>query len=271
MRRSVRVTSHSRKWLACWSGALAVAIFGAARSGAFPTYSTGTNDRCRACHGDFRAANYISLSDGENWGSLHNLHRQVMLNNDCEVCHTAPGEVPVYTNFSGGGIGFDAIGCVGCHGRAEDVGKDTLYGAGLRQHHTRAGVELCMGCHIDADPAEFTPVPEDVAPPYYFLPDPAHPNKPTMPCNLDAEENYAGDAEGLDNDGNDVYDGLDPACGTVEGDANGDGCVSFADIVVILNQWGQTGEGLSGDVNGDGTVSFPDLVVVLGNWGFGCG
>ena len=35
---------------------------------------------------------------------------------------------------------------------------------------------------------------------------------PTVPCNADGSENFAGAAIGLDNDGNDLYDGDDTAC-----------------------------------------------------------
>jgi hypothetical protein len=72
-----------------------------------------------------------------------------------------------------------------------------------------AGVTTCLGCHADADPAAFTPVDEDVPPPYYSNSDPSHPSIPGDPCNLDADgfpEDYAASALGLDNDGDDLYD-----------------------------------------------------------------
>jgi hypothetical protein len=52
----------------------------------------------------------------------------------------------------------------------------------------------------------YTPVGEDVPPPYYFTPDPNHSTKPTDPCSPNGEEDYAGDVEGLDNDGDNAYD-----------------------------------------------------------------
>jgi len=114
--------------------------------------------------------------------------------------------------MSNGGSGLTKVGCVGCHGRAEDNNGIGTIGAGLRQHHYKAGETVCLECHDDADPANFTPVAENVPPPYYFTPDAAHPNKPTDSCNQSGKENFAGSARGLDNDGNGLYDGNDPAC-----------------------------------------------------------
>lgn len=176
------------------------------------TFLSPTWEFCAQCHGDFRATNYISLSDGQNWGNLHNLHRFDMLDGDCSTCHTSPNRTPVFLSSSDGGTGLDPISCVGCHGRNEDMGPDSNRGAGLRQHHWNTGTTLCASCHDDADPANYTPVGENVLPSYYFLPDPDHPNKPTDPCNTQGEENYAGDLEGLDNDGDDLYDDNDPDC-----------------------------------------------------------
>ncbi len=173
---------------------------------------------CEPCHGEFWATPYISLTDGAPFpGGLHGLHRLTMLNYDCNTCHSGGGRSPVYLNSSAGGTGFPPIGCIGCHGRAEDradpgpppVGD----GAGLRQHHYNAGIVECAGCHTDADPLAYTPVGENVAPPYYFTPDPNHPGKPTDPCNFAGDEDVNGGSLGLDNDGDLAYDGDDPDCG----------------------------------------------------------
>jgi hypothetical protein len=104
---------------------------------------------------------------------------------------------------------------MGCHGRAEDAGNDDIsggFGAGLRQHHYEAGITFCASCHLDADPAKYTPVGENTPPPYYFKPDEDHPNKPSDPCNPSGSENFAGSTEGIDNDGDSLYDGNDPDC-----------------------------------------------------------
>jgi thiosulfate dehydrogenase len=69
-----------------------------------------------------------------------------------------------------------------------------------------------MVCHEDADPANYTPVGESVQPPYYFTPDDVFLLKPTDSCSSFGEEDYAGIWEGLDNDGDGIYDVLDPDC-----------------------------------------------------------
>ena len=54
------------------------------------------------------------------------------------------------------------------------------------------------------------------------------------------------------------------------GDANGDGVVNFADLNLVLGEFGSTGQGLAGDVNDDGVVNFADLNLVLGAFGSSC-
>jgi len=189
---------------------------------AFERYSQNDNATlCRECHGDFRSNNYISLTDGMNWGNLHNLHRSVLVSGDCEACHLSSDEFPVILDRSAGGTGLDPISCMGCHGRAEDnvEGNPEVadgrsgYGAGLRQHHFTTGVTECTECHLDADPSSYDTVGEEVLPPYFANPGSEHPNIPTDPCNTEGSENVAGLPEGLDNDGDDVYDDSDTDCG----------------------------------------------------------
>ncbi len=181
------------------------------------TGDDGTN--CAACHGDFRSNIYISNTDGMLWGNLHNIHRQDMLGGDCDTCHSSGGRVPTFMASSAGGDGLATISCVGCHGRAEDdtpanpdFGSFGGYGAGLRQQHHVNGVAICANCHQDADPANYTPVGEEVLPPYYANPGTGHPDMPTASCNDDASEDFAGATEGLDNDGDAVYDVADADC-----------------------------------------------------------
>lgn len=186
---------------------------------AYDQYSQNRDaTNCRACHGDFPAGSYISPGPEGDWGvNLHNLHRNTMLGGDCQTCHTAPSRFPVILNSSDGGSGLATIGCVGCHGRAEDnvaanpdVPGKTGYGAGLRQHHTWAGELVCMGCHQDADPANYTPASETIQPPYYGSP--FHTAMPTDACNPAGGEDFAGNADGLDNDGNGQWDFSDVNC-----------------------------------------------------------
>jgi hypothetical protein len=145
-----------------------------------------------------------------------------MLDKDCDTCHSSgPGKFPVLIGNSAGGIGLDPIGCSGCHGRAEDgidPGNSSVgFGAGLRQHHWRADVTGCITCHLDANPVNYTPVDEDVLPPYYDFDgtDTDHPLIPGDPCNLeedDRPEDYAASTLGLDNDGDDLYDEAEIVC-----------------------------------------------------------
>jgi hypothetical protein len=132
----------------------------------------------------------------------------------CAPCHMEDSRFPVRLNESSSDY-LDPIGCMGCHGRyedANDVDFSEGLGAGLRQHHTNAGVTSCAQCHADADPVNYVPVGENVRPPYYFTPDEIFMDKPTDPCSPSGEENFAGIWEGLDNDGDGVYDVLDLDC-----------------------------------------------------------
>jgi hypothetical protein len=244
------VTMRIKSVLASCVIALVIVALWAPISEAYPTYSQGkvinpageeeTWGYCKTCHGDFRDPDYVSLSDGQPWAEvyteveetepvlelgLHDIHRHIMVDkigrSRCSVCHKESGApdrfYPTRLSWSGGGEGLDPIGCVGCHGRAEDDEAQGSplsggYAAGLRQHHTGAGVKACMTCHADANPANYIPVGENVLPPYYFQPDEVFPNKPTDPCNPHGEEDYAGGREGLDNDGDGLYDKRDPDC-----------------------------------------------------------
>jgi hypothetical protein len=214
--------------------ALSCLLIGAPNTTAYQEYVDRGLGGCDNCHGAFTDnQSYISLKDDVDWGAdLMGVHN-IMVSDDCAVCHLVStpknGDDISYTNNSLGGSGWDAIGCIGCHGRAEDRGdaQDCVDpgnpnlpcgdGVGLRQYHFAASPgfagPICLSCHADTNPANFTPVGEDVKPPYYALdPDPAHPNKPTDTCNVNGEENYAGTAIGLDNDGDNVFDTADPDC-----------------------------------------------------------
>lgn len=196
----------------------ALVLLLASSSGAYEQYSeNGDNTNCAGCHGDFRSNGYTSPVDGQFWGNLHNIHRQTMLSGDCDACHISSGRFPVPMDSSAGGSGLQPLGCMGCHGRDEDnvAGNPSFpngLGAGLRQHHTNAGEDDCMGCHDDADPLNYTPVGEQVLPSYYANPGTGHDNMPTGSCNDDGSENFAGATIALDNDGDGIYDTADPGC-----------------------------------------------------------
>ena len=201
---------------------IAILMIGASGAQAYSTYSTdGETGNCLTCHGDFRDSPYTSLSpDGGSWADgLHDTHRNDMLGGDCSTCHASSGGFfPVTLDSSGGGDGLAPISCVGCHGRDQDGDNGDFsggLGAGLRQHHTEAGISGCTNCHTDAVPANYTPVAEGVLPNYYAFPGTDHPNIPSNPCNpADAafEENFAGTTLGLDNDGDGIYDMADIDC-----------------------------------------------------------
>lgn len=61
--------------------------------------------------------------------------------------------------------------------------------------------------------------------------------------------------------------GLFVARASLQGDATGDSVVNFADLNIVLSQFGQTGAGLQGDANNDGVVNFADLNIILSEFG----
>ena len=233
---------------------------------AFEQYSVnGSSGNCADCHGGFRSSPYFSLADGISWGDdMHDVHRNNMLARDCNTCHSGSGFSPVFLNFSAGGTGLDQLSCSGCHARAEPAAGGQVTGAGLRQHHFNNGVTVCTDCHSDSDPMLFTTAGEDVMPPYYFTPDGAHPDKPTDSCNPNGEEDYAGSAIGLDNDGDNVYDGMDSDCqaGPIPGDLNGDQVVDMSDFTVLIATFGScdgnAAYNADADFDLDGCITFVD-------------
>ncbi|MCS6918986.1 MAG: hypothetical protein NZM28_04380 [Fimbriimonadales bacterium] len=59
------------------------------------------------------------------------------------------------------------------------------------------------------------------------------------------------------------------ACIITNGDADGNGCVDDADLLLVLFNFGATGFNLA-DVNCDAIVDDADLLIVLFNFGSGC-
>jgi cysteine-rich repeat protein len=208
--------------LACIVALVALATW-APNADAYSQYSVNKDaTNCRACHGDFNAGTYFSFKDGAAWGTDLMSGHIAMLDGDCDACHSPGPKFPVLLGSSSGGTGFPPISCVGCHGREEDAGNDSVSpgrGAGLRQHHRNSGASTCA-CHFDGNPANYTPVGENVLPPYYFTPDANHLSKSTDPCDANGSESVFG-ATGLDNDGDLLNDGADPDCAApVCGDGN---------------------------------------------------
>lgn len=174
-------------------------------------YSSYTG--CKSCHGEFNTGDYTSLQDGSEWGMpLMTAHRS-WVGDECLACHMTNGPGEVLLNDSGDGT--FTKGCVGCHGRDEDVngacvggadaGPECGSGAGLRlMHDTRVGAGTCSVCH-SGDPV---PVGEDVLPFNYSLQASSVKNA----CNADGTESRFGDT-GLDNDGDGNRDAEDSDCG----------------------------------------------------------
>lgn len=223
-------------------------VIGAGTAQAYPQYSEtkGSATNCQACHGDFQASPYISLTEGADWGmSLMGMHNDDILSGECTACHSTGPRFPVIIGSSAGGGGLDPIACAGCHGRADDADPDGTgsegYGAGLRQHHWVANREIngistriCLTCHLDADPTNFAPVDETVLPPYYANPGTNHPNIPSDPCNPLVDgfpEDYAGSTEGLDNDGDGLYDEAD---WKFDGNGQPIGCPEPGQMAILL-------------------------------------
>jgi len=190
--------------------AVLLAIFGST-VWAFPSY-----DGCEDCHGDFSTGMYTSLQDGTNWGTNLMRGHEPFVGNTCNACHKSGGFGEVFLNFS-----EDATlskGCVGCHGRDEDVTGNCTglsgsqggveaecgSGAGLRQYHeSQVGSGTCSSCH-DGDA---NPVGEHIAPFNYGKSGVVMKDS----CDDDGTESQFG-ATGVDNDGDGQRDGLDPDC-----------------------------------------------------------
>jgi hypothetical protein len=168
-------------------------LIGATDTFAYEYYNEGCDST--ACHPEFFS------------GNLHGNHYAIIgddINSKCTLCHVGSGgnkPVPVSLNPSDA----SGTGCAGCHGRLEDAGNDDTYpglGAGLRQFHYDDGTTSCAICHVDANPANYTPVGEHVLPPFYTA-------ESLDPCN-----------DNLDNDGDGVKDFCDTNMiyGTISGD-----------------------------------------------------
>jgi PKD repeat protein len=224
------------------------------------------NDGCNTCHGAFTddtsPKGSVFSSD-----SKHEMHRgNGSMNTQCNLCHTNGDNHNPYIGSSDGTRDNIGVGCMGCHGREEDAGNDTGIasspgrGAGLRQHHTNSGETSCSGCHSDANPMNYTPVGEDVKPRYYGTAD----TNADMSCNpvqaSGTNENWTiGDFEGLDNDGDGMYDA----------DADSD-CAQNQPPVSDPNGPYSGSVGVAVNFNGSGS-SDSDGTIASYSWSFGDG
>ncbi len=149
------------------------------------------------CHPGFTGNNDASHE-------LHTGGKSPMVT-DCYLCHMDSDEDNALMSWSA----YDnnkGYGCTGCHGRNYGAaiernygdfhiaGKPKASGWGLRRVHALKGVPRCIFCHADREP-----LPENVNPPYYL--------------DLDANTNRIDSCrDGLDNDGDGLYDNVDPDC-----------------------------------------------------------
>ncbi len=125
---------------------------------------------------------------------------------NCALCHTDSDDDNPMTSWSSYNKN-NGYGCSGCHGRdyGERIGRDfcdypiddkpKASAWGLRKVHERKGISSCFNCHGEMDP-----LPENVSPPYYVDSDAGV--ILMDPC-----------SDGLDNDGDGLYDSIDSDCG----------------------------------------------------------
>ena len=81
---------------------------------------------------------------------------------------------------------------------------------------------------------------------------------------INAAGNVFGDA--IDSSG--IVHAIEWAQHLLPGDANFDGRVNFADLLITAQHYGATGQNFgTGDFNGDGSVNFADLLILAQNYG----
>ena len=192
--------NHYWKFLSLTCICAVFMFFGATGTFAYELYDDGEGAGCVECHDEFV---------GGSGAYLHDLHTAI--NDECSYCHSPdPGDKPVGVAYMGG------AGCAGCHGRNGDLDHDgdkPGAGAGLRQKHGKP-LSTCGGCHLDVDPASYTPVGASNLPPLYTFTPAWEPN----PC-----------SDALDNDGNGLEDSPeDPDCEGVTYEISGvvGGCIA---------------------------------------------
>ena len=175
-----------------------------------PASGSAETGNCRDCHSSFSGR-----------GDLHKMHvGSSNFTGTCQACHFASnGDNPRISKVGDPDPG--QYGCMGCHGG--DYGKRSgtdivMEGYGLRQRHVvQNGVTECLDCHD----LSVEGLPEDVDPPSYALgglsnmvpgdscnPDPFREDGDESWKLLDPEP----EAEGIDIDGDGLYDMADPDC-----------------------------------------------------------
>ncbi len=189
--------------------ALVVMAVWASHVEAFETHNNPNGGHCSSinCHPGF-------AGDNDTSHTLHTGGDNPMITN-CDLCHMNSDEDNTLMSWSA----YDSnkgYGCTGCHGRDYGEAIERNYGDfliaglpkasgwGLRRVHALKGVPKCIFCHADKEP-----LPENVNPPYYLDPN--------------AEVNLTNSCQdGLDNDGDGLYDNVDPDCANAKMAYSGD-------------------------------------------------
>ena len=239
----------STTWSSTFQALISVTLLMIFSSSAFsyPTYAG-----CEDCHGKFKEGTYESNKDGTSWGTDLMDGHEAFVGDNCDACHKSGSKGEVFLNLSNDNT--LTMGCVGCHGRVEDVddncspvsGGTEVHcgsGVGLRRHHeAEVGSGTCNSCHT-SNP---TPVGEHVLPFNYGKTGISMQNS----CDADGTESQYG-ATGLDNDGDGLTDGDDSDC-QANTPPTQPGTLSASAITVnsATVSWGA-----STDANGD-TISY---------------
>lgn len=195
---------------------------GVSRVEAYPMFDDGAGNGCVSCHPRY----FDDPTNPTPFGSLHVAHLTKFGITRCGLCHQNPagGDKPVLTYWSAEGFG-----CAGCHGQNygekiptglnlshEGAPKASAYGLRKALQDSFAAQnkpDPCGTCHFAGSPITGDPAPAPVlfaethAPPYYGQSS----NNLVDPCNS-SQESWEGTPPGLDNDGNGLADGDDPAC-----------------------------------------------------------
>ncbi len=258
-----------RRWIFLGGSVLAVSgvLALVTTTSGYPRYRE--NDQggyCFACHGEFDGPVSPQGTVFPS-NSKHEMHRaNSEMNTDCGLCHTSIGDNP-FMNSSAGTNDTPGLGCAGCHSRDYDPDPDVieLIGAGLRLHHFNNNVTCSNAeCHTTPDP---DPLPENIWPPYYGSID----TDAADSCNSGPAfmENWSvNDSQGLDNDGDQVYDTTDDDCGGCpwDCDGSGDGDIGINDFLAVLGQWGAKGTSCDIGLGAPG-VGVNEFLAILGLWG----
>jgi hypothetical protein len=196
-------TGRKASILIAFVGSLLVFALWAQETGAFSRYGAAGSCGDATCHGAFTDGTSTKGSTFPGGNKHAMCCDSSAMNTECNLCHTqGDGRDPFIGSSNGTGTN-PGLGCTGCH--------ETK---GLREHHANNGVTACYACHTRVEPGAESDVPT-----YYGTVD----TNASDPCNslaaANTGENWTVDTiyEGIDNDGDNLYDTDDPDCATGAG------------------------------------------------------